>query len=110
MILLIDNYDSFTYNLYQYLCQLGAEVVVKRNDEIDIPGIEAMAPEKIVVSPGPSSPPQADLQRGHQALQPQNPGTGRLSRPPVYGVRLRRRSGAGQVGDARQGFIDRTLR
>ncbi len=61
MILLIDNYDSFTYNLYQYLCQLGAEVVVKRNDEIDIPGIEAMAPEKIVVSPGPSSPPQAGI-------------------------------------------------
>ena len=61
MILLIDNYDSFTYNLYQYLCQLGAEVVVKRNEEIDIPGIEALAPEKIVVSPGPSAPLQAGI-------------------------------------------------
>ena len=61
MILLIDNYDSFTYNLYQYLCELGAEVVVRRNDEIDIAGIEALSPEKIVVSPGPSAPPQAGI-------------------------------------------------
>jgi anthranilate synthase/aminodeoxychorismate synthase-like glutamine amidotransferase len=61
LILLIDNYDSFTYNLYQCLCQLGAEVVVKRNDEIDIRGIEALAPEKIVVSPGPSSPERAGI-------------------------------------------------
>ena len=61
MILLIDNYDSFTYNLYQYLCQLGAEVVVKRNDDIDIAGIEALAPERIVVSPGPSAPQQAGI-------------------------------------------------
>jgi len=61
MMLLIDNYDSFTYNLYQYLCQLGAEVIVKRNDEITISGIEALAPEKIVVSPGPSAPPQAGI-------------------------------------------------
>ena len=61
MILLIDNYDSFTYNLYQYLCELGAEVVIKRNDEIDIPGIEALSPEKIVVSPGPSTPERAGI-------------------------------------------------
>lgn len=61
MILLIDNYDSFTYNLYQYLCELGAEVVVKRNDEIDIPGVEALSPEKIVVSPGPSTPERAGI-------------------------------------------------
>ncbi|MEN8615029.1 aminodeoxychorismate/anthranilate synthase component II [Dehalogenimonas sp. THU2] len=61
MILLIDNYDSFTYNLYQYLCELGAEVVVRRNDEIDISGIEALAPEKIVISPGPSTPDKAGI-------------------------------------------------
>ncbi|XUX00795.1 MAG: aminodeoxychorismate/anthranilate synthase component II [Dehalogenimonas sp.] len=61
MILLIDNYDSFTYNLVQVLCQLGADVVVKRNDEIDIAGIEALAPEEIVVSPGPSSPTRAGI-------------------------------------------------
>lgn len=61
MILLIDNYDSFTYNLYQCLVELGADVTVKRNDEIDIDGIEALAPEKIVVSPGPSAPERAGI-------------------------------------------------
>ena len=54
MILLLDNYDSFTYNLYQYLCELGADVKVVRNDEMTVEEIEAMAPEKIVVSPGPA--------------------------------------------------------
>ena len=56
MILLIDNYDSFTYNLYQYLCELGAEVEVHRNDKITIEDIDQMAPEKIVISPGPGTP------------------------------------------------------
>lgn len=53
MLLMIDNYDSFTYNLYQYFCELGAEVKVVRNDEIDIAGIEALAPSHLVISPGP---------------------------------------------------------
>ena len=61
MILLIDNYDSFTYNLYQYLCELGADVKVVRNDEITIEEIEVMAPEKIVVSPGPKTPDKAGI-------------------------------------------------
>jgi anthranilate synthase/aminodeoxychorismate synthase-like glutamine amidotransferase len=61
MILLIDNYDSFTYNLYQYLCELGAEVEVVRNDKISVDEIEAMAPEKIVVSPGPCTPSEAGI-------------------------------------------------
>ena len=56
MILLIDNYDSFTYNLYQYLCELGADVHVERNDQITVDAIEAMRPEKLVVSPGPCTP------------------------------------------------------
>ena len=56
MLLLIDNYDSFTYNLYQYLCELGQEVVVVRNDKTTIEEIEKMAPERIVISPGPSTP------------------------------------------------------
>lgn len=56
MILLIDNYDSFTYNLYQYLSELGAAVKVIRNDKITIPGIEKMKPERIVISPGPGRP------------------------------------------------------
>lgn len=61
MILLIDNYDSFTYNLVQYLGELGAEVLVKRNDEIDLDGIEELAPEKIVISPGPCTPNEAGI-------------------------------------------------
>ena len=56
MILLIDNYDSFTWNLYQYFCELGAEVVVRRNDEIALADIDALAPQKIVISPGPCPP------------------------------------------------------
>ena len=61
MILLIDNYDSFTYNLYQYLCELGADVVVARNDQISLEEIEAMAPQGIVVSPGPRTPKEAGI-------------------------------------------------
>ena len=61
MILLIDNYDSFTYNLYQYLCELGADVQVYRNDKTTVEGIAGMAPEKIVISPGPSTPENAGI-------------------------------------------------
>ena len=61
MILLIDNYDSFTYNLYQYLCELGAEVSVVRNDKITLGQIRDMNPEKIVVSPGPCTPDKAGI-------------------------------------------------
>ena len=61
MILLIDNYDSFTYNLYQYLCELGADVRVVRNDQATVDEIEAMAPQKLVVSPGPCTPKEAGI-------------------------------------------------
>lgn len=61
MILVIDNYDSFTYNLVQYLGMLGAEVQVHRNDEIDMAGIEALQPEKLLISPGPCSPAEAGI-------------------------------------------------
>lgn len=61
MILLLDNYDSFTYNLYQYLCELGAEVLVKRNDELSVADVAALAPEKIVISPGPCTPSEAGI-------------------------------------------------
>ena len=60
-VLLIDNYDSFTYNLVQYLGELGAELKVVRNDETDVDGIAAMAPERIVISPGPGTPDQAGV-------------------------------------------------
>jgi anthranilate synthase component 2 len=60
-VLLLDNYDSFTYNLAQYLGELGHAPVVKRNDDITIGGIEAMAPDRIVVSPGPGRPEDAGV-------------------------------------------------
>ncbi len=63
MILLIDNYDSFTYNLYQYLCELGAEVTVRRNDKITAEDVEAMSPAGIVVSPGPCTPTEAGISK-----------------------------------------------
>ena len=61
MILVIDNYDSFTYNLVQYLGELGADPVVKRNDEIDIDAIRKLAPASIVISPGPGTPDSAGV-------------------------------------------------
>ena len=61
MILMIDNYDSFTYNVVQYLAELGATVEVFRNDELTLNDIEQMAPEKIVISPGPCTPNEAGI-------------------------------------------------
>ena len=61
MLLMIDNYDSFTYNLVQYLQTLGAEVKVIRNDELSVAQIEALAPERIVISPGPGTPNEAGV-------------------------------------------------
>ena len=61
MLLVIDNYDSFTYNLVQYFGELGADLLVKRNDEISIAEIEALKPERICVSPGPCSPKEAGI-------------------------------------------------
>ena len=61
MLLLIDNYDSFTYNLFQYLSELGEEVRVVRNDKITIEEIEKISPERIVISPGPGTPDKAGI-------------------------------------------------
>ena len=63
MILLIDNYDSFTFNLYQYLSELGAEVKVIRNDQIELDEISILNPEKIVISPGPGAPDKAGISK-----------------------------------------------
>jgi anthranilate synthase/aminodeoxychorismate synthase-like glutamine amidotransferase len=60
-LLMIDNYDSFTYNLVQYLGELGAEVVVRRNDAIEIEGIRSLAPDAVVISPGPCTPAEAGI-------------------------------------------------
>ena len=61
MLLLIDNYDSFTYNLFQYLSELGETVIVVRNDKITIGDIENLSPQRIVISPGPGTPEQAGI-------------------------------------------------
>jgi anthranilate synthase/aminodeoxychorismate synthase-like glutamine amidotransferase len=61
MVLVIDNYDSFTYNLVQYLGEMGCEVVVRRNDQVTIEEIEALEPDRIVISPGPCTPQDAGI-------------------------------------------------
>jgi anthranilate synthase component 2 len=61
MVFVLDNYDSFTYNLVQYLGELGAEVVVRRNDELTVEEVEALKPERILLSPGPCTPRQAGI-------------------------------------------------
>lgn len=61
MVLVLDNYDSFTYNLVQYLGELGADAVVRRNDQVTVGDVAAMAPERILISPGPCTPQQAGI-------------------------------------------------
>ncbi|MBS9439319.1 aminodeoxychorismate synthase component II [Photorhabdus noenieputensis] len=61
MLLIIDNYDSFTYNLYQYFCELGTDVLVKRNDELQLEDIERLMPTHLVISPGPCTPNEAGI-------------------------------------------------
>ena len=95
MILLIDNYDSFTWNLYQYLCELGAEVEVIRNDKTTIEDIEGMAPKGIVVSPGPCSPREAGI--SNDVIRHFGP------KLPVLGVCL----GHQCIGDAYGATVDR---
>ena len=95
MILLIDNYDSFTYNLYQYLCELGAEVTVARNDKLTLEGIEAMYPRGIVISPGPCTPREAGI--SNEAIRHFGPST------PTLGVCL----GHQCVGYVYGGAVDR---
>src|SRR5271169_5547624 len=61
MVLVIDNYDSFTYNLVQYLSELGAAVEVRRNDQVTLDEVERLAPERVVISPGPKTPAEAGI-------------------------------------------------
>ena len=95
MLLLIDNYDSFTYNLYQYLCELGAEVEVVRNDKTTIGDIAALQPEGIVVSPGPCTPQEAGI--SNEVIRHFGP------RLPVLGVCL----GHQCIGEAYGATVDR---
>ena len=101
-VVLIDNYDSFTYNLVQYLGELGAEVLVHRHDAIDVAGIAALAPTHLVISPGPKTPDEAGISveairelagrlpifgvcLGHQAIGQAFGGTIVRGREPVHG-------------------------
>ncbi|MBA1188815.1 aminodeoxychorismate/anthranilate synthase component II [Pseudomonas entomophila] len=95
MLLMIDNYDSFTYNVVQYLGELGAEVKVIRNDELTLAEIEALAPERIVVSPGPCTPSEAGI-----SLEAIRHFAGRL---PILGVCLGHQS----IGQAFGGDVVR---
>mgnify|MGYP001134898032 CR=1 FL=1 len=98
MILVIDNYDSFTFNLVQMLGGLGAEVVVRRNDEVDLDGVAALAPERIVVSPGPCTPTEAGI--SVDVIRRFGPGT------PILGVCL----GHQAIGQAYGGRVVRARR
>ncbi len=93
MLLMIDNYDSFTYNLVQYFGELGAEVRVYRNDRISVEEIESLAPEKIVISPGPCTPNEAGV-----SVQSIRTFAGRI---PILGVCLGHQS----IGQAFGGRI-----
>jgi len=101
-VVLVDNYDSFTYNLFQYLSEQGAQVLVHRHDAIDIAGIEALAPTHLVISPGPKTPDQAGISLdairhfagvvpvlgvclGHQAIGQAFGGTVIRGTEPVHG-------------------------
>ena len=90
MILLIDNYDSFTYNLYQYMGIFNPDIIVKRNDEITIEDIKEMKPEKIVLSPGPKSTKEAGI-----CMDVVKEFTGKL---PILGICLGHQSIAEALG------------
>ncbi len=76
-VLLVDNYDSFTFNLYQYLCELGADVTVRRNDAVTVAEAQEMAPDRLVISPGPGAPRSAGVSMELvEALGPRVPTLG----------------------------------
>ena len=98
MLLVIDNYDSFTYNLVQYFGELGAQITVRRNDEISLSEIEALKPERICISPGPCSPKEAGI--SNEVIRTFGP------RLPLFGVCL----GHQCIGDVFGGEVVRAGR
>jgi hypothetical protein len=108
VILLVDNYDSFTYNLAHLFGELGAEVVVRRNDAIDADGAERLAPSHLVVSPGPRPPVRRRrYRRDRAAPRTDDADARRLPRAPGDRRGLRRRDRPGAAARARQGEPDR---
>ena len=104
MLLLIDNYDSFTYNLAHLFGELGVEVVVRRNDEITVDEVERLAPSQLVISPGPGPPGgRRRLGGGGAGVRGPRAGARRLPRPPGDRRGVRRRGRAGARARARQG-------
>lgn len=95
MLLMIDNYDSFTYNLVQYLAELGQEVMVKRNDVLTLDDIRQLAPERIVISPGPGEPRDAGI--SEDIIREFGPGL------PILGVCL----GHQAIGEVFGGTVER---
>ena len=94
MILLIDNYDSFTFNLAQYLGELGAPPVVRRNDEVSVDEIERMQPERIVISPGPGRPEDAGVSvEAIRTIRPAHSGARRLPGASGHRPGVRRHGG-----------------
>ena len=85
MILVIDNYDSFTYNLVHYVNELGAETLVRRNDKISVQDALAMAPEAVLLSPGPCTPDEAGVCLGHQAIGQAYGGEGIRAKSLMHG-------------------------
>ena len=111
MLLLIDNYDSFTYNLYQYLAELGAERVVLRNDGITVAEAEALRPTHLVLSPGPCTPREAGIcVDADPDAGAAHPDPGRLPGASVHRRGLRRRGDARAGAGARQGEPDQPSR
>ena len=103
MIILIDNYDSFTWNLYHFLGDLGAETVVHRNDKISVGQVISAKPEAIVISPGPATPNEAGIcLELIEKASGDDPDLRRLPRPAVHGPGLRRQGGARAHTDAWQ--------
>ena len=98
MLLMIDNYDSFTYNVVQYLQELGEDVEVRRNDEVSVTDIEEIAPDRIVISPGPCTPDEAGVSMSVVEAF--------AGRTPIFGICLGHQSigqvYGGQVVKARQ--------
>lgn len=107
MLLLIDNYDSFTYNLYQYLCELACEVVVCRNDAMTLGEIERLIPSHIIISPGPGAPKSAGIslaviQHFSQQLPILGVCLGHQALGEAFGAEVRR---AGQVMHGKTSYI-----